>query len=137
MMWNSLLRLHKRGKKVRTEQKMRDDTLSTDAADTRRHKSLLLKHGDSRQERNHSEDSRFGHSSRCRTKYRNIEQSTTGGPNSLQQGARTGYNRGPEQSTTGGPNSNRPRAERMIFQNSEGPRVTSSTKKVNTPCTKL
>jgi hypothetical protein len=29
-MWNSLLRLHKRGKKVRTEQKMRDDTLSTD-----------------------------------------------------------------------------------------------------------
>jgi hypothetical protein len=32
MLWNALVRLHKWGKKVRTEQKMRDDTLSTDSA---------------------------------------------------------------------------------------------------------
>ena len=75
---------------------------------------LLLKHGDSRREGCHSEDSRFEHCSRCRMKYRNIEQSTTGGPNS-----------------------NRARAERIIFKNSEGPRVTCSTKKVNTSRMKL
>ena len=106
IMCNSLLRLHKGGRKCGPSRKWETTRfpLSTGTS------LLLLKHGDSRREGNHSEDSTFEHCSRCRTKYRSIEQSATGGPDS-----------------------NRARAERIIFKNSDGPSVTLALKRSTHP----